>query len=315
MKIQFLTLFFLLFINSVLSQNESIKSLVKKADSLNLDMWDLVDYAEENLKEDVELAQFFYYWIGSNIKYDNETLSKLDTGSITSKDFRKKQDRFVVYESRKGVCAGYANLYQWFMYEIDIEAVFISGHIRDERNHYVELESDDMFRHAWNAIKLNGKWLIVDSTWGTSNDYSVSDFYFDIKPEFSILSHFPEENKWQLLEKTLTLDEFNNSKFINPVWFFKGFSDIPKLKEDADNYYFVYRINPNNWSVNLMYSSDNLSFSDIDDLIKVDQDGYTYLMFPKAQMPEKIYFKVNLIKYYEDTFRGATIKDVINFKI
>src|SRR5690606_17831894 len=115
-------------------------------------------------------------------------------------------------------------------------AVIISGYIRDERNHYVEFTKDDGFRHGWNAIKLNEKWILVDTTWGTSSDSTTSEFYFDMKPEWAIITHFPEDSNWQLLKKPLTLEEFNNSKFISPIWFFVGYSDIPKLMSDKDYY-------------------------------------------------------------------------------
>src|SRR5690606_6179033 len=148
---------------------------------------------------------FFYYWIGSNIEYDQQTLQKLINGTMTNQEFTRSQNEYEVFENKKGVCAGYANLFKWFMDEVDIETAIISGHIRDERNHYVELFKDDNFRQAWNAIKLNNECILVDSTWGTSNENTTSEFYFDMKPEWAIITHYPEDSKWQLLEKPLTL--------------------------------------------------------------------------------------------------------------
>ena len=315
MKNRLLILFFLIFLSSASSQNESVKSLVDKTKDLNLDMWDLVEFAQKNIKEDIELARFFYYWIGSNIQYDYEFLRKKREGKYISKELFEKQDEYNVYLNRKGVCAGYTNLFKWFMDEVDIKSVYISGHIRDERNHYVQLESDDNFRHAWNAIKLNDKWMIIDTTWGTSQDSSVSDFYFDMKPEVAIISHFPKERKWQFLENPLSLEEFNRSKFIKPIWFFIGFSDIPKLKEDNNNYYFVYRTNPNKkWSVQLMYSVDNKNFGPIENTTIIDQDGFTYIRFNKTQTRRKAFYKVNiyLFKYYENI--EPIYSNIINFK-
>mgnify|MGYP000684047895 CR=1 FL=1 len=209
-------IFILSFINFGFSQNESIRSLVEKTNDLNLDMWELTTFAEENIKDKEQLATFFYYWIGSNIKYDYKSLKEKDDGTITLEEYSNRQDEFEVYKNRKGVCAGYAYLFKWFLDWVDIETVVIIGHIRDDRNHYVELSEND-FRHAWNAVKLNNKWLLVDSTWGTSNEESESEFYFDIKPEFSIISHYPENSEWQLLKEPLSLEEFNNSKFIKPI--------------------------------------------------------------------------------------------------
>ena len=300
------------------SQNEDIKSLVEKTSELNLDMWDLTTYAEKNIKDKEKLARFFYYWIGTNIKYDRETYQENINGTIDNKKFWENQEESVVYNTRKGVCAGYAKLYQWFLDWVDIETVVISGHIRGERNHYVELKSDDIHRHAWNAIKLNNKWLLVDTTWGTSNEESQSEFYFDIKPEFSIISHYPENSEWQLLKKPLSLEEFNNSKFVKPIWFFVGFSDIPRLKSDKNYYYFVFKNNPNSeWSVGLKFSSDNINFKLISNMEPIIQDGYTYYRFSKAQIPKKAFFKVKIAQFQttEGGYSKSEYNDVINFKI
>ena len=314
MKNRLLITLLVLFTNYISSQNEEIKLLVDKTEKLNLDMWELSEFAEKNLKTENELARFFYYWIGKNIEYDSEFLRKMKVEKNIHKEYLKKQDEYRVYEDRKGVCAGYANLFSWFMQEADIQVENISGHIRDESNHYVELNSDDDFRHAWNAIKLNGKWILIDTTWGTSNEEAKSEFYFDIKPEHSIITHYPEKSEWQLLENPLTLEKFNNSKFIQPTWFFVGFSGIPKLMSDKDYYYFVFKSNPSpEWNVGLKFSSDNLNFNPIENITTINQDGNTYLKFSKEQMPELIYFKVNLLKTENNYW--MRYDDVINFKI
>jgi transglutaminase/protease-like cytokinesis protein 3 len=190
-------------------------------------------------------------------------------------------------------------LYQWFLDWVDIETVIISGHIRDERNQYVELDIDDNYRHAWNAIKLNGNWRLIDTTWGTSNDDSQSEFYFDIKPQLLINTHYPENSKWQLLKKPLSLEEFNNSKFVKLTWFFSGFSDIPKLKKDNNYYYFMYKTNTRNknLSVKLEISNDNLNFKPIKNTFVIDQDGITYVRFEKKGIPKKGFYKVNLHEF------------------
>jgi len=319
MKRTFCITFFILFLtNSVISQTESIKALLEKTNELNLDMWDLTTYAEENLKDKEELAKFFYYWIGSNIQYDEETFSKVISGELSNEKFWELQDESVVYENRKGVCAGYANLYKWFLDWADIETVVISGHIRDLRNHYVELESDDNFRHAWNAIKLNDKWILVDTTWGTSKDQETSEYYFDIKPEFSIITHYPENKKWQLLEMPLTLAEFNNSQFVKPIWFMIGFTEVPKLMADKDFYYFTFQDLPKNeWSVSLKMSADNLNFEPIKDIEVIDQDGRIYFRFGKEQVPKTAFFKIKIVKFKNDgdQLYKTEHEDVINFKI
>lgn len=317
MKKTALLLLILFNFGSLFSQSDKIAKLIYETDELNLDMWDFVDYAKVKIEDKTELTKFFYHWVGTHIKYDNEVFQTILDKTVDPKQFQNSQDEYHVYENRKGVCAGYANLFKWFMDEIEIEAVVISGHIRDERNHYVDLSSDDKFRHAWNAIKLNNEWILVDSTWGTSDDISVSDFYYNIDPDLAIITHYPTEQKWQLLENPLSLKEFNNSKFVKPIWFFSGYSDIPTLKADDEFYYLVYKSNANKeCSVELMYSSDNLDFSTINNIAKINQDGFTYLRFSKKDVAKQAYFKLNLTisKMYGNTRNTFIHNGVINFK-
>lgn len=315
--LKYLTVVLLLMItgNFCFSQTDHIKSLVEETNGLDLDIWELVDYAKTNLNSDEELSRFFYYWIGGNIRYDHELLAQVEQGTVTNETFFESQDYYQVYQNRKAVCAGYAGLYEWFMFELDIEVAVISGHIRDERNHYLELEADAAFRHAWNAVKLNGNWILLDSTWGTSGEQEVSDYYFDIKPEWSIITHYPEEPKWQLLQNPLTLEEFNRSKFIKPYWFQIGFSDIPVLKEDDTYYYLVYKSNPDKkWSVQLLLSTDNYNYDFINQTKEIVQDGFTYVRFEKTGIPRNAYYKMDLIYMDVENENSYSIFNVFYFK-
>jgi len=315
MKKLILILFYFIFlVNFSFSQNEPIKSLLEETNKIELDILGLTEFAKDKIKDKETIAKFFYYWVSTNIEYDHKSLEDKKNGIISREEFGKRQETFQVYKNRKAVCAGYARLFKLFMDSVDIECNIVKGHIRDERNHYIELKSDHNFSHAWNAIKLNNKWKLVDSTWGTSNDKSQSEFYFDIKPEHSIITHYPENSEWQLLKEPLSLEQFNNSKFIKPFWFFVGFSDIPKLMSDKDFYYFVFTNNPNTeWSPFLLHSFDNINFKHIRELTSIKQDGKTYYKFKKLAIAEKTFFKVNL-SHLKDN-RMTTYEDIINFKI
>ncbi len=315
MKRYLITIFLFLSISSF-SQTNSIRDLAKEISNKNLKMSELVSFTNEKFTDSIDKAKFLYYWIGLNINYDYELFENRASSSVYHKEYSYNYYPGQVFEKKKAVCFGYSKLYEWFMNELEIESTIISGYIRDQRNHYVELELDSDFSHAWNAIRLNGKWMLVDTTWGTSLNAEISDFYFDMEPERAIITHYPEKSTWQLLEKPLSLEEFNKSKFINPIWFKVGFSDIPKIKHDSEFYYFIFRSNPNeNWLVNLLYSVDNKNFYKLRELNKIVQDGYTILRFYKSIIPKKTYFKVNLYELIGKVDYSLRYKDVINFKI
>lgn len=315
MKIYILTLI-LFFSIATFSQSDNMRDLAKEISNKNLNMSELLSFTNEKFTDNIDKAKFIYYWIGLNIKYDHKLLEKKLSTTNYESDYSYNYYPKQIFEMKKAVCYGYSKLYEWFMNKLGIESTIITGYIRDERNHYVELTSDYDFQHAWNAIKLHGKWMLVDTTWGTSLNVEISDFYFDMAPKRAIITHYPEKSTWQLLEKPLSLEEFNKSIFIKPIWFMIGFSDIPKIKQDSNYYYFIFRNNPNEkWLVNLQYSVDNKKFYKLRGLNKIVQEGYTILRFSKSLIPKKTYFKLNLYELIGKVDYFLSYKDVINFKI
>lgn len=72
--------------------------------------------------------------------------------------------------------------------------------------------------HAWNAVLADGKWRLLDCCWGAGycDDYHhfqrrFTDHQFAVQPEHFVLTHLPEEDRWQLLEEPLTLEEFEET--------------------------------------------------------------------------------------------------------
>ena len=69
--------------------------------------------------------------------------------------------------------------------------------------------------HAWNAVMLDGEWKLLDCTWGAGfvngNDFhrSYSDFYFCADPKEFLTSHFPDDEKWQLVDRPISRADFD----------------------------------------------------------------------------------------------------------
>lgn len=59
--------------------------------------------------------------------------------------------------NRSCVCEGYAKAFQYLMNEIGVENTIVIGTATNSKN---ETEN-----HAWNYVKLDGKWYAVDVTW------------------------------------------------------------------------------------------------------------------------------------------------------
>uniref|UniRef100_A0A8C5JPS9 Kyphoscoliosis peptidase n=1 Tax=Junco hyemalis TaxID=40217 RepID=A0A8C5JPS9_JUNHY len=84
--------------------------------------------------------------------------------------------------------------------------------------------------HAWNAVYLEGRWHLLDSTWGSGSvddsftkfTYRYNEFYFLTHPALFINNHFPDNSNWQLLKPTLTLKEFENNMLHNSNFYTLG---------------------------------------------------------------------------------------------
>lgn len=299
-----------------MAQIGSTKEKAEELSGINVSMPELVEYAKSNFTDDLEKARFFFYWISDNIEYDFEVKDRLKAGTNTEEDDNNNLDPLIVFERKKAICEGYSQLFKWFMQELDIETIVIGGYIRNFTNPIVEPDLDKNFKHTWNACKINDEWLIVDTTWAQQFESNVPDFYFDISPEKLIITHFPSESKWQLLEKPLTLIEFNSSQYIDPLYFLSGFTEKPSLKQDESFYYFVYKNNPNkNWLIRLGFGTDSLNYEPIPGIKVINQDGYTYYRFEKKLVPAKAAFKVDLNNFNEERQTMILYENIILFRI
>ena len=102
---------------------------------------------------DCEKALAIHDWIIYNAEYDANTLSQLP-------DFREDPDSGNPYGlliNRKGICLGYTSAFQLLMDVLGVECISVDGEAGGR--------SGDWEAHAWNMIRLDGDWYVVDCTW------------------------------------------------------------------------------------------------------------------------------------------------------
>lgn len=134
-------------------------------------------------QSDRDKAYAAFCWIRANISYDNYTKWQRRYGSSGA-----NQSPDAVIASGRGVCAGMANLFTALAQRMGLESVVVTGRASGARQE----------RHAWNAVKIDGKWGLVDITRHT----------FLAPPEEFLARHFPDNPRWQLLDKPLTYEEW-----------------------------------------------------------------------------------------------------------
>ena len=118
--------------------NEKAKQIIKEYDNANKDSMIKVHDATKIGK-----------WIKKNITYDLRY-----TG-------RNEIEATEILKNKIGVCHHFTKLFNALMYSLGYQVIYISGYALDKKDHYDKSDS-----HAWSLVKINGKWLPFDSTWG-----------------------------------------------------------------------------------------------------------------------------------------------------
>ncbi|XP_061469420.1 kyphoscoliosis peptidase-like [Rhineura floridana] len=165
----------------------------------------LVRVLLQKANSDLEKVRAIWMWICHHIEYDVEGYHNKAKRSCEPAN---------VLQSGKSVCAGYAALFEEMCSLAGIQCKKLSGYSKG-----YEYKPGKVFKesnHAWNAVYLDQRWHLIDSTWGSGHvgdscskfTFRYDEFYFLTHPALFINDHFPEDHKWQLLKHTLTLQQF-----------------------------------------------------------------------------------------------------------
>ncbi len=159
----------------------------------------------EGASTDSERVTAIYAWIASNISYDNQLLldKNLQRKIYVSEENVVKN----VLERQKALCGGFAFLFRDLCESVHVSAEVIHGFTK---NYSHKLPDTKTPTHTWNAVKLNGKWELLDITWsiGYAAYGEPDDFWFRTSPQEFIYSHYPENPKWTLLKNPMSLSAF-----------------------------------------------------------------------------------------------------------
>lgn len=200
----------------------------------------LAEYLIKPAKNDREKVRAIYRWITDRIAYNAPAfLARRDPGDCSAA---------AVLKSRLTVCEGYANLFVALCKEANVEAIKIHGHGKGYGHTPGESLQEN---HAWNAVRLDDGWALLDATWGagaigSDRNWSkrFTEFFFLTPPDQLIYSHFPNESKWQLLEPPVAADTYRRWPRVDPILFQYGVTgrqvreklDSPRFREFVQIY-------------------------------------------------------------------------------
>jgi len=171
-------------------------------------------------------ARALYTWITEHIRYDVQEWAHITGGGSA---YMNAHDPLSVIERGTTVCAGYAWLYDAMARSVGLDSTFLIGAVRGYRG-----TPDDAlvsaFKHAWNAVRVDGDWRLLDATWGArqtgeaaADHQARQAYYFDTPPGQMIFDHLPESPDWQLLDEPLPdAKAFHTLPNLKPAFFQHG---------------------------------------------------------------------------------------------
>lgn len=202
-----------------LEGNNQLHPLIANLDAeVETSIESVANYIADNESDPHLRVKAIHDYVISRVDYDTDVLS---TG------IRPSQDPITVFKTGKAVCEGYARLFQALARAMGLDAVYIEGRVRRELApvnlipSYLKLGTSkyDWTLHAWNAVKVDGSWQLVDTTWDDNRENKYSSDYLMLSPEAMIVTHFPDLADWQLLAETKNYQSFEASPILRPQFF------------------------------------------------------------------------------------------------
>ncbi len=152
-----------------------------------------------NIPSDSLKIKAIYTWITQNINYDHQFRRQKEGDTTLT------QEAYNVLKRKKAVCVGFSKLLKSMCAVQNIEAVVVYGYAKGQGFIY------DYEGHAWNVVKLNHNWYLLDATWGSSGNLSAEKYLFSDPISF-LETHIPTDPMWQLMDKPITFECFTNRK-------------------------------------------------------------------------------------------------------
>nr|BAC86780.1 unnamed protein product [Homo sapiens] len=168
----------------------------------------------------LERVRAIWIWICHHIEYDIAAAQEKDRQAFKPTDILRTQ---------KTNCDGYAGLFERMCRLAGVQCMTVPGYSKGFGYQTGQSFSGE-FDHAWNAVYLEGRWHLVDSTWGsglvdtiTSKfTFLYNEFYFLTHPALFIEDHFPDNKNWQLLKPPQSLRQFENNMYHKSEFYNKG---------------------------------------------------------------------------------------------
>ncbi len=197
--------------------------------------------------------------------YDHATASN-GTAKTT------KRTAYGVLVEGSGVCGAYAKAFELVAKQANIKTLVDTGNTKENG------EVDPNGAHAWNVVKVNGKWYMIDVTWNDSSFSADKTYNDDTQGVFNEYLIVPKE----IYDNTrITSHEYDPTKYDNFYYYDVSF--------ETDDYNFDYM------------TSSGKSIATVDSLSDILNQYYN-----KGKIPDAV-------RIYNPTDEQSVKNEIIEF--
>jgi hypothetical protein len=193
-----------------IAQTAGISSAIDNANKNELQSLEsVIEFIGKHSNSEYERALGSYYWIARHVRYDIRKYIKDKPSYIKPAD---------VFNKKKAVCIGYARLYQYMCRKLNLNCQIVRGYSKGYG--YKSGQAFTSPEHAWNAVKIDSMWYLVDVTWASGSihekflntkfTFGYTMDYFAMNPHVFVLKHLPEAPMWQFLTNPVPLKIFSS---------------------------------------------------------------------------------------------------------
>lgn len=188
----------------------------------------LVNHLTRDINDNKTKTLVICHWISKNIRYD---LKGYTQGRIHSLNSGK------VLSKKKALCGEYSQLFKEMTSHIGIQSIIVEGYTKELD--FFERDTIYKDQHAWVIVFLEGKWHLVDLTWGAGSIIPRNQFFrrllwtlfkipfapkfkfkkdfnpewFFIPPQKMLQTHLPTFKRFQLVKVPISMETFQNGSF------------------------------------------------------------------------------------------------------
>lgn len=172
----------------------------------------------DNKMTDYEKVKAIYTWLIDNVEYDYTLLNYKSAGADNNSYYLEG-----VFDDGLAVCDGIAKAFTSLCQIEGINCVRVVG---------VSSSNGKTENHAWNKVKINNQWYIVDATWGNTGIRFKSDNYEYLNFEHFLIS---DETKFS---QNCTDTTYNNILCLENMVYYKT-TQYPVTDKNLNADYYI----------------------------------------------------------------------------